>query len=113
MLLKSLKEKSKTDEGWINGGFFVIKPEFLDYIKGDRTYLEREPLELASKKKQLIAFKHYKFWQCMDTKRDRDYLNKIYKKNYQILKKKILIVGGTGFIGYHLGCKLLKKWRYF
>ena len=78
-IVEKFKEKSKIDEGWINGGFFVIQPEFLDYIKGDKTYLEREPLELASKK-QLMAFKHYNFWQCMDTKRDRDNLNEIYKK---------------------------------
>ena len=75
------KEKSKLDEGWINGGFFVIEPKFLKYIKNDKTYLEREPLEKITKKKQLVAFKHHKFWQCMDTKRDKDYLEKILKKN--------------------------------
>ena len=74
------KEKSKLDEGWINGGFFVIEPKFLKYIKNDKTYLEREPLEKITKKKQLVAFKHHKFWQCMDTKRDKDYLEKILKK---------------------------------
>jgi len=79
--VSSFKEKSKLDEGWINGGFFVMEPKFLDYIKNDNTYLEREPLEKLSKKKQLIAFKHEGFWQCMDTKRDKDKLNKIlYKK---------------------------------
>ena len=58
-----------------------MEPKFLDYIKNDNTYLEREPLEKLSKKKQLIAFKHEGFWQCMDTKRDKDKLNKIlYKK---------------------------------
>ena len=71
------KEKSKLDEGWINGGFFVMEPKFLDYIKNDDTYLEREPLEKLSKKKQLAAFKHEGFWQCMDTKRDKDKLDKI------------------------------------
>ena len=71
------KEKSKLDEGWINGGFFVMEPEFLKFIKNDNTYLEREPLEAATKKGQLIAFKHEGFWQCMDTKRDMDRLNKI------------------------------------
>ena len=71
------KEKSKLDEGWINGGFFVMEPKFLNYIKKDNTYLEREPLEIATKKKQLLAFRHKGFWQCMDTKRDKDYLNKI------------------------------------
>ena len=71
------KEKSKLDEGWINGGFFVMEPEFLKFIKNDSTYLEREPLEAATKKGQLIAFRHEGFWQCMDTKRDMDRLNKI------------------------------------
>ena len=71
------KEKSKLDEGWINGGFFVMEPEFLKFIKNDNTYLEREPLEIMTKKKQLAAFRHEGFWQCMDTKRDKDKLDKI------------------------------------
>jgi len=75
------KEKSKLDEGWINGGFFVMEPKFLNFIKSDKTYLERDPLEKISKKKQLIAFKHKGFWQCMDTKRDRDQLETLFKKN--------------------------------
>jgi len=77
------KEKSKLDEGWINGGFFVMEPEFLKFIENDNTYLEREPLEAATKKGQLIAFRHEGFWQCMDTKRDVDRLNEILnsKKN--------------------------------
>ena len=74
------KEKSKLDEGWINGGFFVMEPEFLKFIKNDNTYLEREPLEAVTQKKQLAAFRHEGFWQCMDTKRDRDNLNKILKR---------------------------------
>ncbi len=74
------KEKSKMDEGWINGGFFVMEPEFLKFIKNDHTYLEREPLEKVTKKKQLAAFRHKGFWQCMDTKRDKDKLNKIFNK---------------------------------
>tara|TARA_B100000029_G_C17441475_1_gene911608 strand:+ start:259 stop:951 length:693 start_codon:yes stop_codon:yes gene_type:complete len=71
------KEKSKLDEGWINGGFFVMEPEFLKFIKNDNTYLEREPLEEVTKRGQLLAFRHEGFWQCMDTKRDMDRLNKI------------------------------------
>ena len=71
------KEKSNLDEGWINGGFFVVEPEFLKFIKNDKTYLEREPLEAVTKKRQLMAFRHKGFWQCMDTKRDKDRLNKI------------------------------------
>jgi glucose-1-phosphate cytidylyltransferase len=74
------KEKSKLDEGWINGGFFVMEPEFLKFIKNDNTYLEREPLEAITQKKQLAAFRHEGFWQCMDTKRDKDNLNEILKR---------------------------------
>ena len=64
------KEKSKMDEGWINGGFFVIEPEFLKYIKSDKTFLEREPLEKITKNRKLSAFKHQGYWQCVDTIRD-------------------------------------------
>ena len=71
------KEKSKLDEGWINGGFFVMEPEFLKFIKDDNTYLEREPLENIANKRQLAAFKHEGFWQCMDTRRDKDKLDEI------------------------------------
>ena len=78
------KEKSKLDEGWINGGFFVMEPEFLKYIKNDNTYLEREPLEMVTKKKQLKAFKHNGFWQCVDTKRDIDKLSKILSSKKKI-----------------------------
>jgi glucose-1-phosphate cytidylyltransferase len=67
------------DEGWINGGFFVMEPKFLDFIKNDKTFLEKEPLEKASKAGQLFAYKHEGFWQCMDTKRDKDKLEKILK----------------------------------
>ena len=74
------KEKSKLDEGWINGGFFVMEPEFIKLIKNDKTYLEREPLVKASKNRQLTGFKHNGFWQCIDTKRDKDKLNEILKK---------------------------------
>ena len=73
------KEKSRLDEGWINGGFFVMEPKFLKFIKNDSTYLEREPLEQMTRKKQLAAYKHEGFWQCMDTKRDKDRLGKILK----------------------------------
>ncbi len=78
--VKTFKEKSKLDEGWINGGFFVVEPKFLNFIKDDATFLEREPLERASKNNQLLAFKHNGFWQCMDTKRDKDFLEEKLKK---------------------------------
>lgn len=78
--VKIFREKSKLDEGWINGGFFVINKKFLDYIEKDSTYLEKSPLEKAAKRNQLYAFKHYGFWHCMDTKRDKDNLEIILKK---------------------------------
>ncbi len=73
------KEKSKLDEGWINGGFFVLEPKIFKYIKGDKTFFEREPLQKISKLKQLYAFKHKGFWQCMDTLRDKEILEKALK----------------------------------
>ena len=74
------KEKSQMDEGWINGGFFVIEPKFLNLIKNDNTFLEREPLEKATKIKQLVAYKHDSFWQCMDTIKDKEKLEEVLKK---------------------------------
>ena len=73
------KEKSKLDEGWINGGFFVFEPKVFDYIQNDGTYLEKEPLINLGKKNQLNAFKHYGYWQCMDTIRDKEILEKNLK----------------------------------
>jgi glucose-1-phosphate cytidylyltransferase len=80
-LAVSFKEKPQTDEGWINGGFFVARKEFLNLIKSDKTILEKNPLEIATKKKQLSVYKHYGFWKCMDTIRDKVILTNIYKKN--------------------------------
>jgi glucose-1-phosphate cytidylyltransferase len=79
--VKYFKEKSKLDEGWINGGFFVMEPEFIKYIKDDKSFLEREPMELMTKAKQLTAYKHKDFWHCMDTKRDMESLNEIIGSN--------------------------------
>ena len=78
--VKYFREKSSLDEGWINGGFFVMEPKFLKFISGDKTYLEQEPFKKISKKKQLMAFKHKGFWQCMDTLRDKEILEKKIKK---------------------------------
>ena len=74
--VKYFKEKSNLDEGWINGGFFVIEPDLFKYIKNDKTYLERGPLEKIASQGELVAFKHYGFWQCMDTLRDKEILEK-------------------------------------
>ena len=73
------KEKSSVDVGWINGGFMVINSKFFNFIRGDKTFLEREPLEKLVKVKKLSAFKFNGFWQCMDTKRDKDRLEKLLK----------------------------------
>ena len=75
-IVKYFREKNSLDEGWINGGFFVMEKKFLKFIKNDNTFLEREPFEKITKKKQLIAFKHFGFWQCMDTLRDKEILEK-------------------------------------
>ena len=79
-IVKYFKEKSNLDEGWINGGFFVIEPELFKYIKNDKTYLERGPLEKIASQGELVAFKHYGFWQCMDTLRDKEILEKKIKQ---------------------------------
>ena len=76
----NFKEKPNTSQGWINGGFFLMKMNFLKFIKNDQSILEREPLENVSKRKQLAAFRHNRFWYCMDTKRERDVLNNLIKK---------------------------------
>ena len=78
--VKTFKEKSQIVEGWVNGGFFIIEPNFFNFIDGDNTYLEREPLERAVSEGELFAYKHNGFWQCMDTKRDKDNLEEIYLK---------------------------------
>ena len=75
----SFLEKPQTGQGWINGGYFVIEPEFFDLIDGDETILEREPLERAAQMGELIAFRHNDFWQCMDTKRDLDNLEEFWR----------------------------------
>ena len=74
------REKSILDESWINGGFFIFDKSFLNYLDNDETFLEREPLENLSKEGQLYAYKHQGFWQCMDTKRDRDSLQELFNK---------------------------------
>lgn len=72
------QEKPQLHSGWINGGYFVMNPRFLDYIAGDEVMLEREPLEAAVQDAQLRAYKHKGFWQCMDTKRDHKMLEELW-----------------------------------
>lgn len=76
--ISSFAEKAKEDGGWINAGFMVLEPRIFDYILGDDTFLEREPLEILAKEKMLGAYKHYGFWQCMDTQRDKNALETLW-----------------------------------
>ena len=84
----SFKEKPQLQKGWINGGFFVLEPKFFDYIDDDQTMLEREPLEKASQESQLFAYKHEGFWQCMDTRRDHQFLENLWMKGNPPWKRK-------------------------
>jgi glucose-1-phosphate cytidylyltransferase len=77
----SFQEKPQTSKSWINGGYFIIEPEFFDYIEGDNTILERDPLEKIASIGELMAFHHKGYWQCMDTKRDRDSLEELWAAN--------------------------------
>jgi glucose-1-phosphate cytidylyltransferase len=77
--IMSFKEKPQMGKGWINGGYFVIEPEFFDLISGDDTVLEQEPLEKVAAMGELMAYQHDGYWQCMDTKRDRDHLEELWK----------------------------------
>ncbi len=72
------QEKPKGEGGWINGGFFVLEPEVFDYIEGDQSIWEREPLEKLAADKQLRAFKHHGFWRPMDTLRDKRELESLW-----------------------------------
>ena len=72
-------EKPQTGEGWINGAFFVLEPGAFDYIDADDTMFEKEPLERLAKDGQLMAYEHHGFWQCMDTLRDRRYLERLWE----------------------------------
>ncbi|MBE9125733.1 MULTISPECIES: glucose-1-phosphate cytidylyltransferase [unclassified Coleofasciculus] len=77
--VKEFSEKPQTREGWINGGFFVLEPAVLDYIDGDDTQWEKEPLERLAKDGQLMAYQHTSFWQCMDTLRDKRFLEALWQ----------------------------------
>jgi glucose-1-phosphate cytidylyltransferase len=77
--VQGFKEKPKGDDSWINGGFFVMEPRVLDYIDGDGTLLEKEPLERLAGDGELMAFKHTGFWQPMDTLRDKNHLEDLWK----------------------------------
>jgi glucose-1-phosphate cytidylyltransferase len=75
------REKLTEDSTWINGGFMVLSPEVIDYIDGDDTYFEREPLERLSAEGKLGVYRHRGFWQCMDTQRDKGMLEELWNEN--------------------------------
>jgi len=66
--------------GWINGGFFVLEPSILDYIVDDSTVWEQDPMKVLANEGNLSSFKHSGFWQCMDTLRDKNYLEELWQK---------------------------------
>jgi len=77
--ITDFKEKPQTGEGWINGGFFVFEPGVFDYLGGDDAVLEGDPLENLARDRQLMAFRHEGFWQCMDTLRDKQLLERSWE----------------------------------
>jgi len=77
--IDNFKEKSIEDGGWINGGFMVLEPEIFKYIENDDTILERAPLETLANNRELKAYKHQGFWQCMDTLRDKINLEELWQ----------------------------------
>jgi len=77
-MVTEFSEKPQTSEGWINGAFFVLEPGVFDYIDGDQTQWEKQPMEQLAKDGQLMAYKHTGFWQCMDTLRDKHLLNQLW-----------------------------------
>jgi glucose-1-phosphate cytidylyltransferase len=81
------REKAKEDVGWINAGFFVMQPEVFDYIEGDYTVLEQEPLENLAAEGQLMAYKHHGFWHPMDTLKDKIHLQKLWESGEAPWKK--------------------------
>lgn len=77
--VKSFREKSKEDMGWINGGFMVLEPAVFDYLEGDDVIFEREPLERLAGNQELACYRHQGFWKCMDTKRDMAQLENLWQ----------------------------------
>ena len=77
--LVRFSEKPQMGEGWINGGFMVLEPQVLDMIEGDSTSLEGEVLERLAEERELVAYRHSSFWQCMDTLRDVRYLRGLWE----------------------------------
>ena len=85
--VRQFSEKAKEDGGWINAGFMVLEPTVFDYIAGDETFFEREPLENLAKDGKLAAYKHYGFWKCMDTLRDKEALDFLWNTKQAAWKR--------------------------
>ena len=79
--VRSFQEKPAGDGSWINGGYFVLEPEALDYIEGDQTSWELQPLQRLATEGQLMAYEHRGFWQAMDTLRDKNHLEELWSTN--------------------------------
>ena len=86
--VQKFQEKPQLKNNWINGGFFIFNYKIFNFISGDKIMLEREPFNKLTKKKQLMAYKHYGFWQCMDTMRDKKVLSDLWKEKKAPWKKK-------------------------
>jgi glucose-1-phosphate cytidylyltransferase len=78
-LIDTFKEKPQGDGAWVNGGFFVLEPEVINYIKDDSTVWERDPMESLAREGKLAAYRHYGFWQNMDTLRDKNVLEELWQ----------------------------------
>ena len=78
-VVSMFNEKPEADQGWINGGFFVLERRALDYIRGDETIWERDPLEMLSRDGQLMGYQHRGFWSCMDTLKEKNILEKLWE----------------------------------
>ncbi|NCT01543.1 MAG: glucose-1-phosphate cytidylyltransferase, partial [Candidatus Altiarchaeum hamiconexum] len=85
-IITEFHEKPAGDNAWINGGFFVLEPEVINYIKDDNTIWEREPLENLAEEGRLMAYKHKEFWKCMDTLRDNRELNALWESKKALWK---------------------------
>ena len=108
--LTTFQEKPQLHDGWINGGFFVVEPEFFDLIIDDQTMLEREPLTRAC---ELVSSWHIVMmvWHCMDSKRDRDLLESMWSQGTASLRilMHVLITGASGLVGSRIAKHLSSK----